>query len=310
MVTDLPLCGYFLSLHGQPGQGELQARGQYVKMYRGPLNGLLVMVRTDGLKAVQAGLAPAMMYQMVMNGLRLGSYAMLETAGFVQDSEGQLSLARCTLCSAASGLVGGVVGSPLFLVKTHLQTSSSATIAVGHQHRHRGAVAGLRDLYSAGGVTGLWQGVSASVPRISLGSAAQLVTYSHVNAALAANTRLAEGSWQVNLCGALLSGFVVAVVINPVDVVSTRLYNQPAQVRPMRGRQWIVLVAGEAVQELHRLCPQDRTDGGSRRILQRSAGSVSPYWSSQLPLSHILAPLQELARIVGEKIVLFIDCCT
>ena len=236
MVNDLPLCGYFLVLHGQPGQGELQARGQYVKMYRGPLNGLLVMVRTDGLKAVQAGLAPAMMYQMVMNGLRLGSYAMLETAGFVQDSEGQLSLARCTLCSAASGLVGGVVGSPLFLVKTHLQTSSSATIAVGHQHRHRGAVAGLRDLYRAGGVTGLWQGVSASVPRISLGSAAQLVTYSHVNAALAANTRLAEGSWQVNLCGALLSGFVVAVVINPVDVVSTRLYNQPAQVRPMRGR--------------------------------------------------------------------------
>ena len=73
-------------------------------MYRGPLNGLLVMMKTDGLRAVQAGLAPAMMYQFVMNGLRLGSYAMLEAGGVVRDSRGQLSLARCTLCSAASGL--------------------------------------------------------------------------------------------------------------------------------------------------------------------------------------------------------------
>ena len=158
-------------------QGELRARGEYVKMYRGPLNGLLVMVKTDGLKAAQAGLAPAMMYQMVMNGLRLGSYAMMEKAGLVEDGEGGLSLARCAACSALSGLLGGVVGSPLFLVKTHLQTSSSQSIAVGHQHRHGGMLAGLRDLYTGGGVRGLWQGGFASIPRISLGSAAQLMTY-------------------------------------------------------------------------------------------------------------------------------------
>jgi len=37
-----------------------------------------------------------------------------------------------------------------------------------------------------------------------------------------------HGSWESNLVGALLSGFVVAVVINPLDVVTTRLYNQPS----------------------------------------------------------------------------------
>ena len=57
------------------------------------------------------------------------------------------------------------MGSPLFLVKTHLQTSSSAGIAVGHQHRHGGMVAGLGQLYRAGGIRGLWQGGTASVPR-------------------------------------------------------------------------------------------------------------------------------------------------
>ena len=146
-------------------------------MYRGPLNGLVVMIKTDGLRAAQAGLTPAMMYQFVMNGLRLGSYAMLEAGGFVRDSDGQLSLARCAVCSSASGLVGAVLGSPLFLVKTHLQTSSSESIAVGYQHRHPGTMAGLRQLYRAGGLSGLWQGGTASVPRICVGSAAQLVTY-------------------------------------------------------------------------------------------------------------------------------------
>ena len=78
---------------------------------------------------------------------------------------------------STSGLVGAVLGSPLFLVKTHLQTSSSESIAVGYQHRHPGALAGLKQLYSAGGLVGLWQGGTASVPRICVGSAAQLVTY-------------------------------------------------------------------------------------------------------------------------------------
>ena len=44
-------------------QGELLARGEYVKTYRGPVHGLMVMARTDGLASLQAGLGPAMLYQ-------------------------------------------------------------------------------------------------------------------------------------------------------------------------------------------------------------------------------------------------------
>ena len=44
-------------------QGELLARGQYVKTYRGPLHGLMIMAKTDGLASLQAGLGPAMLYQ-------------------------------------------------------------------------------------------------------------------------------------------------------------------------------------------------------------------------------------------------------
>ena len=110
------------------------------------------------------------------------------------------------------------MGSPVFLVKTHLQTSSSAGIAVGHQHRHGSMVKAFTSLYKAGGVSGLWQGASASIPRISIGSAAQLLTYTRVTEMLGPG----RPAWQNNILAAFLSGFVVAVVINPLDVIATR----------------------------------------------------------------------------------------
>ena len=173
-------------------QGELRARGEYVKTYRGPLHGLFVMIKTDGLRSVQAGLGPAMIYQFVMNGLRLGTYAVLERRGWTRDGGGHLSLVQCATCSSISGVAGALVGSPIFLVKTHLQTSSSASIAVGHQHGHAGMAEAFSEVYARGGVRGLWRGATASLPRIcrlshlshcviiisiGVGSAAQLVTY-------------------------------------------------------------------------------------------------------------------------------------
>ena len=53
---------------------------------------------------------------------------------------------------------------------------------------------------------------------------------SYIEDLVSRHSGLHRGSWLSNLSGALLSGFVVAVVINPLDVVTTRLYNQPAQV--------------------------------------------------------------------------------
>ena len=59
--------------------------------------------------------------QFVMNGLRLGSYSWLDTAGWTRDSDGRSSVARTAACSAVAGVLGAVAGSPVFLVKTHLQ---------------------------------------------------------------------------------------------------------------------------------------------------------------------------------------------
>ena len=56
-------------------------------------------------------------------------------------------------------------------------------------------------------------------------------SFRYIDDMVSRHSGLPRGSRLSTLAGALLSGFVVAVVINPLDVVTTRLYNQPAQVK-------------------------------------------------------------------------------
>uniref|UniRef100_A0A8C8AV35 Solute carrier family 25 member 34 n=1 Tax=Otus sunia TaxID=257818 RepID=A0A8C8AV35_9STRI len=105
---------------------------------------------------------------------------------------------------------------PPLQVKTHLQAQTLAAVAVGHQHNHEVSGDGQH------GVAGLWRGVTGAVPRVAVGSAAQLATFTS-----AKDWWFGEGSWAAVLAGGMVSGVAVAVTMTPFDVVSTRLYNQP-----------------------------------------------------------------------------------
>uniref|UniRef100_A0A8C4EK27 Solute carrier family 25 member 34 n=1 Tax=Dicentrarchus labrax TaxID=13489 RepID=A0A8C4EK27_DICLA len=111
-------------------QGELCARGSYQRHYRGVLQALWVVGRTDGLRGLQKGLSVGLIYQGVMNGVRLGSYSYCEALGITSFHGGSL------LSGAGAGALGAFIASPAYLVKTHLQAQTVQTIAVGHQHNH------------------------------------------------------------------------------------------------------------------------------------------------------------------------------
>jgi len=64
-------------------------------------------------------------------------------------------------------------------IKTHLQARANETIAVGHQHKHDGGMRkALSAIYTRYGIRGLWRGVSSAIPRVTVGSATQLTTFS------------------------------------------------------------------------------------------------------------------------------------
>ncbi|CAI5783112.1 Uncharacterized protein PODLI_1B040762 [Podarcis lilfordi] len=202
-------------------QGELRSRGTYPRHYRGVLHAMVAVSRADGLRGLQKGLTAGLLYQGLMNGVRFFFYSHAEDIGLTQQPGGTI------VAGAVAGALGAFVGSPAYLVKTHLQAQTLAAIAVGHQHNHQSVSSAFETIYKKQGLLGLWRGVNGAVPRVMVGSAVQLATFASAKEWVRKQKWFKEDSWMVALAGGMISSVAVAVAMTPFDVVSTRLYNQP-----------------------------------------------------------------------------------
>ncbi|XP_028278308.1 solute carrier family 25 member 35 [Parambassis ranga] len=207
-------------------QGELKSRGSYQVYYRNVFHAFYTIGKVDGLAGLQKGLVPGLFYQFFMNGVRLGSYAIIESSGYIH-TNGRVSPVKTTVAGALAGVSGAVMGSPIYLVKTHLQSQATSSIAVGHQYKHQGMFHALANIHRQHGILGLWRGASAAVPRVSVGSATQLSTFSTSKEFVTELQVFPVNSWMVALTAGMISSVVVVLTMTPFDVVSTRLYNQP-----------------------------------------------------------------------------------
>lgn len=98
-------------------QGELKSRGTYQVYYRNVFHAFYTIGKIDGLAGLQKGLVPGLVYQLFMNGVRLGSYAIIESLGYIH-TDGRVSATKSIVSGAIAGVVGAVIGSPIYLVST------------------------------------------------------------------------------------------------------------------------------------------------------------------------------------------------
>lgn len=91
----------------------------------------------------------------------------------------------------------------------------------------QGVMSAFANIYWREGVAGLWRGVNGAVPRVMVGSATQLATFSSTKEWVARLQWYSPNSWLVALTAACISGVAVTITMTPFDVISTRLYNQP-----------------------------------------------------------------------------------
>ncbi|KAF7504643.1 hypothetical protein GJ744_001997 [Endocarpon pusillum] len=190
-------------------QGELQAKDVAVRKYKGVLHGVSVIAQNEGPRGLFRGIGSAYVYQILLNGCRLGFYEPLRkivTQAIFKDHNVQ-SLGVNIFSGAASGVLGAMAGSPFFLVKTRLQ-SFSPFLPVGTQHKYKDSIDGLRQIHRGEGIKGLYRGVGAAMVRTGFGSSVQLPTYFFAKRSSTA------------------SGFVVCCVMHPPDTIMSRMYNQ------------------------------------------------------------------------------------
>ena len=98
-------------------QGELRAPGTYQRHYRNVFHAFITIGKVDGLAALQRGLAPALLYQFLMNGIRLGTYGLAEAGGYLHTAEGTLNPVRSAAAGALAGVMGTYLGSPIYMVR-------------------------------------------------------------------------------------------------------------------------------------------------------------------------------------------------
>ncbi|KAK7079885.1 hypothetical protein SK128_027259, partial [Halocaridina rubra] len=96
-------------------QGELKARGHYAIIYKNIVHAAFAVAKADGIVGLQKGLVPAVGYQIVMNGIRFGLYQKILDSGIITRDDGSVSTLGCIFAGVSVGVVGGFVGSPLYL---------------------------------------------------------------------------------------------------------------------------------------------------------------------------------------------------
>ncbi|GFP67854.1 mitochondrial oxaloacetate transport protein [Saccharomyces cerevisiae] len=208
-------------------QGEMSASA--AKVYKNPIQGMAVIFKNEGIKGLQKGLNAAYIYQIGLNGSRLGFYEPIRSSLnqlFFPDQEPHKvqSVGVNVFSGAASGIIGAVIGSPLFLVKTRLQ-SYSEFIKIGEQTHYTGVWNGLVTIFKTEGVKGLFRGIDTAILRTGAGSSVQLPIYNTAKNILVKNDLMKDGP-ALHLTASTISGLGVAVVMNPWDVILTRIYNQ------------------------------------------------------------------------------------
>jgi solute carrier family 25 protein 34/35 len=134
-------------------QGELRSKGEHAIHYRNVVHAAYVVAKNDGALALQKGLVPALWVQLIMNGMRLGTFQFGENRGYVTDKSGNLVFYKSVLVGGTGGVIGQFFASPFFLVKTHLQAQAAQAIAVGYQHNHEGTWNAFRKIFVKNGVS-------------------------------------------------------------------------------------------------------------------------------------------------------------
>ena len=196
-------------------QGELQANAIRDQHYRGPFHGVSVILRHEGVRGLYRGLGCAYIYQILLNGCRLGFYEPMRASlgNLLYNDEKVQSLPINILCGATSGVLGAAAASPFSLIKTRLQ-SCSTSFPVGTQHLYRNAADGMVKIYRTEGIPGLYRGVSAAMVRTGFGSSVQLPVYFFTKRKLQETAGLEEGLL-FHLGSSAISGFAVCCFMHP-----------------------------------------------------------------------------------------------
>ncbi|KAJ1679029.1 Mitochondrial oxaloacetate carrier protein [Spiromyces aspiralis] len=216
-----------LQLQGELAKAATDAAGKPMpRAYKNVFQAFWVISQNEGIRALQKGLGAGYIYQVFLNGTRIGCYGPIKTS--LNEAAGKReSMPLNVVAGLICGMLGAAAGSPFYLVKTRMQ-SYSTFAAVGHQHYYPTFMHGLASVYREHGFKGLYRGMDAAMARAGTGSAVQFASYDKCKELIMNNFGgdFGPANFRTHLLASMVTGFLVCTAMNPFDVISTRMYNQ------------------------------------------------------------------------------------
>ncbi|KAL0485617.1 mitochondrial substrate carrier family protein [Acrasis kona] len=181
------------------------------------------ILREEGLRTLLGrGLAASMVREMTYSSVRMGMYDPVK-ALFTKSTEGDPGLFIKIMSGGIAGAVGSFVANPADLVKIRQMAVLPGETTPYRNCFHAGALIYMNE----GGIKGLYRGVTLTVVRASVLTAAQLSTYDHTKHILIHKTSVFEDNIYTHLLSSLVAGFCTTVASSPFDVIKTRYMNSP-----------------------------------------------------------------------------------
>ena len=200
------------------------------------------MLRQDGLLLFWShGLCLGVCRDFLYSGFRTGMYPTVRNAfaALRPDGSGEASLIEKIAAGATTGGVGAGFANAFDVARVRMLAEGGRIdptdgklctgLRTGHAPRWTSSLHCLVDAARSEGVVQglLLRGVSASMSRAALLTAAQMSTYDHAKT-IAKRNGVGE-STALHVAAALLSGFVASVACNPADVLKSRVMSARAR---------------------------------------------------------------------------------
>lgn len=217
---------------GQPNSGASGPTERRLSMYRSAQH----IVAHEGVRGLFKGLSISLIREMTFTSSRFGLYepfrtlfhrrsqsssastSVVETSG----GGGDISITTKLLAGATSGCIASALFNPTDVLKIRMQADRD-----GSRYGNRLRTAVTTIYRKDGGVRGFYVGASATIIRAVIMNTAQLVSYDSGKYELIRRFGMDRDSGWTHLAASIISGVVTTVANNPIDMIRTRIMNQP-----------------------------------------------------------------------------------
>lgn len=183
-----------------------------------------MVVTDEGLGGLYKGITASWMRESIYSSLRLGLYEPFKRLLGATDPNNTPFYLKF-IAGGMSGFIGSALANPTDLLKVRMQAWEGAP----HGLRWH-----IKDVYNNSGFIGFYRGLNATIIRAILLNATKLATYDHIKHTLI-NYKIVKDGYLCHFMSSVCAGICIAIVTSPVDIVKTRLMNQPKDQKLYKG---------------------------------------------------------------------------